>query len=43
MKKFRIRINVDTEVEAENWQEATEDFIDSFDLWGEIDVEEIED
>ena len=46
MKKFRIIINVDVDVEAETMEEAVDDFIKSFDFWGSIDCvdcEEIED
>ena len=46
MKKFRIIINVDVDVEAETMEEAVDDFIKSFDVWGSsdcVDCEEIED
>ncbi len=42
MKKFRIKLNIDTDVEAESMEEALDEFYGSFDLWGEIDIEEIE-
>ncbi len=43
MKTFRIKIVVDTTVEAETYEDAVNDFCDSLDLWGEVDCEEIED
>ena len=41
MAKFRIRIVVDDEIEAETMDEAINDFCESFNAWDEVDCEEI--
>ena len=42
MATFRIKVMVDTEVEADSMDEAINEFCDEFDVWGEVDCVEID-
>ena len=43
MALYRMRIMVDTEVEADSMDEAIDSFCEDFNPWDELDCKEIED